>query len=225
MMSIIEARHTKLAEDFSAWASGITWAWKEPYGGAEVKRYNSQFPKLPVTPKPISSKASILTPVSATATPNSSDLAPVSVIPLPKAPVKAPVFALPAPIPIPAAVGLWLKDIPTPPASPTDASSLPVRSGSSPQPAALYSRAGLRFSEKYFDAKPSPKGGIGAFANQDILAGTIIISEEPLIRCLFQEVFMAYEELTIPQRKLYKSLYGWKGIESHPILAIFKTNR
>jgi hypothetical protein len=39
------------------------------------------------------------------------------------------------------------------------------------------------------------------------------------------EVFQKYEALSASQREEYRSLYGWKGISDHQILAIFKTNR
>jgi len=81
------------------------------------------------------------------------------------------------------------------------------------------------FTTEYFEARPSPKGGIGAFAIKDIPQGTIILAEKPLIRVPFSEVFVAYENLSPQKRKLYRSLYGWDGIDNYNILAIYKTNR
>jgi hypothetical protein len=77
----------------------------------------------------------------------------------------------------------------------------------------------------YFEVRKSSKGGYGAFAIKEIKEGTIIMSEEPLFRAAYIEVFYKYEALPRDQRKEYRSLFGWKGVSEHPVLAIFKTNR
>jgi hypothetical protein len=51
------------------------------------------------------------------------------------------------------------------------------------------------------------------------------MSEQPLFRASFTEVFWREEELTSEQKKEYHSLHGWKGIDNNEILSIFKTNR
>jgi hypothetical protein len=51
------------------------------------------------------------------------------------------------------------------------------------------------------------------------------MSEEPLFRASYMEVFHKYEALSADQRLAYRSLYGWKGVNEFQVLAIFKTNR
>ena len=51
------------------------------------------------------------------------------------------------------------------------------------------------------------------------------MSEEPLFRASYMEVFLEYEALPVEKRAEYRSLHGWRGVNDHPILAIFKTNR
>jgi hypothetical protein len=78
---------------------------------------------------------------------------------------------------------------------------------------------------EYFEARRSRKGGYGAFAVKDIEKHTVIMAEKPLFRANFFEVFLEYEQLTPEQKKEYLSLHGWKGIDKHKILSIFKTHR
>lgn len=81
------------------------------------------------------------------------------------------------------------------------------------------------FTTEFYEAKKSPKGGIGAFAIKTIPKGTIIQAEEPLMLANIMEVYHEYDKLSPEKRRLYKSLYGWKGVNPDPYMAIFKTNR
>jgi hypothetical protein len=81
------------------------------------------------------------------------------------------------------------------------------------------------FIVDFFEVRKSPKGGYGAFAIKDIEKGTVIMSEEPLFRANYLEVFYKYEALPAEKRDEYRTLFGWKGVSDHHILAIFKTNR
>ncbi|KAF8853204.1 SET domain-containing protein [Acephala macrosclerotiorum] len=81
------------------------------------------------------------------------------------------------------------------------------------------------FVTEFFEVHRSPKGGYGAFATKDIEVGTVVMSEEPLFRATFSEVFYKYENLTTEQRVEYRSLHGWSGLGLPRLLAIFKTNR
>lgn len=51
------------------------------------------------------------------------------------------------------------------------------------------------------------------------------MSEEPLFRAAYIEVFYKYEALSLEEREEYRSLFGWKGVSEYQVLAIFKTNR
>ena len=51
------------------------------------------------------------------------------------------------------------------------------------------------------------------------------MSEEPLFRAAYIEVFYKYEALSLEKREEYRSLFGWKGVSEYQVLAIFKTNR
>jgi hypothetical protein len=66
---------------------------------------------------------------------------------------------------------------------------------------------------------------MGAFATKDIAEGTIIIAERPLIAGDIMVVYSAYENLSKEQKKEYRTLYGYPGVDSDKLLAIFKTNR
>ena len=69
------------------------------------------------------------------------------------------------------------------------------------------------------------KGGIGAFASKSILEGTVILAEEPLMLANIMEVYHSYDNLSIEKRKMFRSLYGWPGVNPEPTMAIFQTNR
>lgn len=77
----------------------------------------------------------------------------------------------------------------------------------------------------FFEVRISPKGGYGAFATRDIEVGTLVMTEEPLLRAMSGDVFFEYERLTAEQRREYRSLYGWAELSNNPIISIFKTNR
>lgn len=81
------------------------------------------------------------------------------------------------------------------------------------------------FITPFFEVRKSPKGGYGAFATKDIEVGTVIMSEKPLFRATFGEVFYEYEQLTFPQKVEYRSLHGWSALAKNRVLSIFKTNR
>jgi hypothetical protein len=51
------------------------------------------------------------------------------------------------------------------------------------------------------------------------------MSEEPLFRAAFMEVFIEFEQLPADKRAEYRTLFGWQGVSNNEILAIFKTNR
>jgi len=51
------------------------------------------------------------------------------------------------------------------------------------------------------------------------------MSEEPLFRATFMQVFIEFEQLPADKRAEYRTLFGWQGVSDNEILAIFKTNR
>jgi len=51
------------------------------------------------------------------------------------------------------------------------------------------------------------------------------MTEAPLFRATFMEVFIRYEVLPKPLRDEYMTLVGWEELSDHEVLAIFKTNR
>lgn len=51
------------------------------------------------------------------------------------------------------------------------------------------------------------------------------MTEKPLFRATFMEVFVEYENLSAEERKEYRQLYGFEGMSSSKVLAIYKTNR
>ncbi|KAL2061406.1 hypothetical protein VTL71DRAFT_7679 [Oculimacula yallundae] len=81
------------------------------------------------------------------------------------------------------------------------------------------------FFTEYFDVRRSKKGGYGAFATKDVEKGTIVMTEKPLFRASFMEVFFELEKLTKAQRQEYKTLHGHMELSDSRELAIFKTNR
>jgi hypothetical protein len=79
---------------------------------------------------------------------------------------------------------------------------------------------------EFFEVKNSPNKGYGAFAIKDIEIGTVVISETPLFRCYFSDVFHKFEEVTREQRAEYHTLHGHMTLApDNKILAIYKTNR
>jgi len=92
-------------------------------------------------------------------------------------------------------------------------------------PLTCISTAAAIFTTEYYEARPSAKGGIGAFAIKEIPEGTVILAEEPLMLANIMEVYHAYDSLTFEERKLFRSLYSWRGVNPEPIMAIFQTNR
>jgi hypothetical protein len=112
---------------------------------------------------------------------------------------------------------------PSPP-PPTLTPSSSCSSSSSTVPLASYEAPPL-FATNFFEVRKSPKGGYGAFATKDIEKDTVIMSEEPLFRAAYIEVFYKYEALSLEKREEYRSLFGWKGVSEYQVLAIFKTNR
>jgi hypothetical protein len=81
------------------------------------------------------------------------------------------------------------------------------------------------FTTEYFEVRPSPKGGLGAFATREIPCGTVIHREQALFTGTSMEVFYLYEQLSPDQRREYLGLHEFKGVGGHKILSIFKTNR
>ncbi|TVY14729.1 SET domain-containing protein 5 [Lachnellula arida] len=81
------------------------------------------------------------------------------------------------------------------------------------------------FSNDFFEVRSSPKGGLGAFASADIPEGTVIMTEAPLFRTPALQIFWTYDALSDEQKRAYKQLACWFGIEDHKIPAIFTTNR
>lgn len=51
------------------------------------------------------------------------------------------------------------------------------------------------------------------------------MTEKPLFRAAFMDVFVEYEALAAEQRKEYQTLHGYQGLSTNKTLAIFKTNR
>jgi hypothetical protein len=98
-------------------------------------------------------------------------------------------------------------------------------SSSSSSSTSRSSEAEPLFVTDFFEVRKSPKGGYGAFATKDIEKDTVIIAEDPLFRATYLEVFYKYEALPAEKRDEYRSLFGWKGVSDHQVLAIFKTNR
>lgn len=78
---------------------------------------------------------------------------------------------------------------------------------------------------EYFDVRLSNKGGYGAFASKDIKKNTVIMTEKPLFRSTFPDVFIELEKLKRKERREYRTLHGFKGISPVLDIAIFKTNR
>jgi hypothetical protein len=110
------------------------------------------------------------------------------------------------------------------PSPPTLTPSSSYSSSSSTVPLTSYEAPPL-FVTNFFEVRKSPKGGYGAFATKDIEKDTVIMSEEPLFRAAYIEVFYKYEALSLEEREEYRSLFGWKGVSEYQVLAIFKTNR
>ncbi|TVY28247.1 SET domain-containing protein [Lachnellula hyalina] len=81
------------------------------------------------------------------------------------------------------------------------------------------------FNNDFFEVRSSPKKGLGAFASVDIPKGTIIMAEEPLFRTEESQIFWTYDALSDEQKRAYKGLSCWFGIEDHRVPAIFTTNR
>jgi hypothetical protein len=81
------------------------------------------------------------------------------------------------------------------------------------------------FVTEYFEVRPSPRGGFGAFAVKDIPKDTVVIMETALFSGTMLEVFHLYEQLSKEQRKEYMKLHAHMGVGGHRILSIFKTNR
>ncbi|KAG9247558.1 hypothetical protein BJ878DRAFT_396261, partial [Calycina marina] len=81
------------------------------------------------------------------------------------------------------------------------------------------------FTTEYYEARPSKKGGLGALATKHIPEGTTILKEEPLVLCNLTDIYYEYERLSTEDRKKYRSLHGWRGINSECIMSIFQTNR
>ncbi|TVY52135.1 SET domain-containing protein 5 [Lachnellula cervina] len=81
------------------------------------------------------------------------------------------------------------------------------------------------FSNDFFEVRSSPKKGMGAFALADIPEGTVIMTEEPLFRTSPVQIFWTYDALSDEQKRAYKQLACWTGVEDHKIPAIFTTNR
>ncbi|KAE9367024.1 SET domain-containing protein [Stipitochalara longipes BDJ] len=113
---------------------------------------------------------------------------------------------------------------PSPPPTLTT-SSYSSSSSSSLSSSTSSSEAPPLFVTDYFEVRKSPKGGYGAFATKDIEKDIVIMSEAPLFRAMFMEVFLKFEALPKDLRDEYKTLVGWKELSNHEILAIFKTNR
>jgi hypothetical protein len=104
-------------------------------------------------------------------------------------------------------------------------SSFSSASSSSLAPSPPTSPTRPLFTTEFFEVRPSAKGGYGAFAIENIAKGTIILTEKALFTAEFTEVFYAYENLKPKERKEYRSLYSYQGVDNELLLAIFKTNR
>ena len=114
--------------------------------------------------------------------------------------------------------------IPTLTLSSSSTSKFPNPSSSS-SPSEQEAKNPPLFTNEHFEVNLSAKGGYGAFATKNITAGTVIMSEKPLFKANFCEVFLQYEQLTPKQREEYLTLHGWDGISTNKILSIFVTNR
>lgn len=116
----------------------------------------------------------------------------------------------------------WLLSISAMPEEPFQLSSPPPSPSSTSQPANINLPS---FANDFFEVRTSTKGGLGAFAVADIPNDTIIMAEEPLFRAEPVQIFWKYEALSDEQKKEYKTLSCWYGVEDHKIQAIFTTNR
>ncbi|KAL5327843.1 hypothetical protein ACEPPN_005549 [Leptodophora sp. 'Broadleaf-Isolate-01'] len=83
----------------------------------------------------------------------------------------------------------------------------------------------ILYSTEYFEVRRSEKGGYGAFATKDIEKEIIVMTEKPLFRATFMEVFVELEKLTKEQRREYRTLHGHMRLSNSEDLAIYKTNR
>lgn len=81
------------------------------------------------------------------------------------------------------------------------------------------------FITKYFVVLKSTKGGYGAFATEDIAAGTVILEEKALMKATTMQVYYAFEGLTPHQRKEYGMLHGFMALSGNRVEAIFMTNQ
>ena len=100
----------------------------------------------------------------------------------------------------------------------------PTLSYYSPQP--HFPLISKYFSNEYFEIRPSPKGGLGAFAIKDIQDNTAIIAENPLFRChLHEEIEWCVDMLPRRLKDEYFGLHHWTGVDQSKVHGIFKTNR
>ncbi|KAM3084067.1 hypothetical protein ACMFMF_001423 [Clarireedia jacksonii] len=199
------------ASNFDEWLT-ITMKWRkgktkqEGFDGSEAKK--TRFPTPPTHPPksrfPPSPKVSLpiqrqLVPFHATA-PKPHLKSPVSYKPQPPSPEKEEHHS-------------------SSPAHPT-----PNINTTAALPSPLQ-RKPLQFESEFFEVRKSPKGGFGCFAVKDIPVRTIIHSEKPLFECSMVGVHYAFEQLTPEQREEYLSLYYYRGLTNHKVVAIYQTNR
>lgn len=93
-------------------------------------------------------------------------------------------------------------------------------SSNSPNPFSSY------YSNGYFEVRPSPKGGLGAFTIRDLPEGTIIIAEKPLFTVNFwEDVEWNHGSLSKEKKQAYATLHHWVGIHKDKVHGIYLTNR
>ncbi|RDL31091.1 uncharacterized protein BP5553_09880 [Venustampulla echinocandica] len=197
-----------LAQTFEQWILKQDSGWKEKYKRRGTMTVNiTPAPESRVGPSAINTQ--LLTPDPSPSSSPSSSPSPVRRC--------RPIDGAFSPI--------WkLAQLSTPPVSP-NSSPKPTSSSTSSTEPPVPAPGGPLFATMYFEVRESPKGGLGAFAVQDIEEDTVIMAEEPLFKATFVEVFYEFEKLSKEKRGEYLSLYAWSGIERHKVLAIFSTNR
>ncbi|KAL1864499.1 hypothetical protein VTK73DRAFT_5847 [Phialemonium thermophilum] len=85
--------------------------------------------------------------------------------------------------------------------------------------------AGVVFRNESFEVRPSPLGGLGAFAVRDLKFGERILAEAPLLRSTCMNLFRDFEKLDPKGKETYMSLHGFSPKEEdHPIEKIRRAN-
>ncbi|KAK3942790.1 hypothetical protein QBC46DRAFT_255804 [Diplogelasinospora grovesii] len=89
---------------------------------------------------------------------------------------------------------------------------LTALSGSEAEFIANCSRAGTGWTQ-FFQVRPSPIGGLGAFAVKDLRPGDVILTESPLLRTTYGSVLPDFYRLTRSDQDMYLTLSGYPSSE------------